>query len=74
MLLFLHHCATIIQSRFKGYQQRKYYQLFKPLLRRFKQLLIAVVAGWRIRRILKIKIINKKCIKIKECIGKQNYR
>jgi hypothetical protein len=36
MLLFLHHCATIIQSRFKGYQQRKYYKLFKPILHRFK--------------------------------------
>ena len=65
MLLFLHHCATIIQSRFKGYQQRKYYKLFKPILHRFKQLLLAVVVGWRIRKLLKTKQMAKKCIKIK---------
>lgn len=64
MLMFANHCATIIQSKFKGYKQRKYYNMFKPILRRFKELLSAIVEGWRVRKILKTKYLNKKKIKI----------
>lgn len=36
VMMFLNHCATIIQKQFRGYQQRKYYQMFLPVLWRFK--------------------------------------
>lgn len=64
-MMFANHCATLIQSHFKGYQQRKYYLLFKPILHRFKELLIAVISGWRVRNIMKTNRIKKKCEKIK---------
>lgn len=64
MLMFANHCATIIQSHFRGYQQRKYYSMFKPILRRFKELLSAIVAGWRVRRLLNTRYINRKKTKI----------
>lgn len=64
MFMFVNHCATIIQSRFKGYQQRKYYKMFKPFLGRFKELLLAIVTGWRVRKILKTRHIQKKKGKI----------
>ena len=40
-LQFANHCATIIQSHFKGYIQRKRYRLFLPAYRRFREILLA---------------------------------
>lgn len=74
MFMFVNHCASIIQSRFKGYQQRKYYKMFKPFLARFKELLHAIVIGWRVRKILKTRRILKKKGKIMNELEKKNLR
>lgn len=74
MLMFINHCATLIQSRFRGYQQRKYYKMFRPVMRRFKELLGAMVSGWKMRRIMKLKPIVKKCAKIKQEEERKNFR
>lgn len=66
MLMFINHCAILIQTKFRGYQQRKYYKLFLPVLNRFKELMRAILAGWRVRKVLKLKPIAKKINKIKE--------
>ena len=60
MSLYVNHCATLIQSNFKGYKERKYYKMFLPFYRRFKMLLNSVVCGWRVRRIMKLNKIEKK--------------
>ena len=62
---FVNHCAVIIQSRFRGYMQRKYYVKFLPLYRRFRLLLEGAVAGWRVRQILKTKNMRTARKKIK---------
>lgn len=46
--------------------QRKYYRQFLPIYRRFRSLLLAVIAGWRVRRIFRCKDVKTKCKKIKE--------
>ena len=56
--LFVHHCATLIQSNFKGYIQRKRYRQFLPIYRRFKELLLAGFEGWKTRRIMKLQPIK----------------
>ena len=56
----------MIQANFKGYKQRKYYRMFLPFYRRFRSLLEAVVAGWRVRRIMKLYTIKKKINSIQE--------
>jgi hypothetical protein len=64
----------MIQTRFRGYQARKYYRLFKPLLKRFKELVLAVVVGWKVRKIMKTSYIERKCQKIREYEKKNNLR
>lgn len=46
--------------------QRKYYQKFLPIYRRVRSLLEAMIAGWRVRRIMKLKRISKKVKEIKQ--------
>lgn len=57
---FLHHCAVLIQAQFRGYQCRKYYRLFLPVMRRLRALLAALVAGWRVRRVMKTSLVRRK--------------
>lgn len=38
----------------RGYFQRKKYKAFLPIYRRVKELLSAVVSGWRVRSIMKL--------------------
>lgn len=42
----------------RGYFQRKKYKAFLPIYRRVKELLSAVVSGWRIRRIMKLQSVR----------------
>jgi hypothetical protein len=65
VLAFMNHCAVIIQSHFRGYQQRKYYRKFLPLYKRFKQLLYAGFIGWKTRKTLKLGIVRNKINEIK---------
>ena len=74
IMMFLHHCAGIIQSRWKGYRERKYFRMFRPVMWRFKELVMAVVVGWKVRKIMKLKSVHKKCNKIKEMLAINNYR
>lgn len=62
---FMNLCATMIQANFKGYMQRKYYQKFLPVYRRFKQLLYAGFIGWKTRKVFKLSIIKAKINDIK---------
>ena len=61
---FLGHCATIIQSNFKAYQQRKRYRQFLPIYRRLRELLFAGFQGWKTRRILKLQHIKSQIASI----------
>ncbi len=74
VLMFINHCATLIQARFRGYQQKKYYLMFRPVMARFKELLRAVIIGWKTRRVLKSKPVLKKINRMKEEQGKNNLR
>lgn len=56
----MNHCAVLIQKNYKGYLQRKYYKRFLPIYRRVKSLLEATAMGWKIRRIMKLRVISKK--------------
>ena len=40
--------------------------MFLPVLNRFKELMRAILVGWRVRKVLKLKPIAKKINKIKE--------
>ena len=64
--LFVHHCATLIQSNYKGYIQRKRYRQFLPIYRRLRELLLAGFEGWKTRRILKLQPIKTQINAIKE--------
>jgi hypothetical protein len=45
---------VFIQSRVKGYLQRKRYKAFLPVYRRVKELLLAAFNGWKTRKIIKL--------------------
>ena len=69
LTLFIQHCAILIQSRFKGFVQRKKYKAFLPIYRRFKELLASIYLGWKIRRIMNLPKIKNQIIKIKEKVN-----
>jgi myosin heavy subunit len=54
----VHHCAVVIQSRLRGYFQRRKYKAFLPIYRRVRELLSAVAAGWKLRRILRLQPVK----------------
>jgi len=54
---YLHHCATIIQKTFKGYNTRVKYYRTRRQMKHFQRLLRAVVKGWKTRKILKSEAI-----------------
>lgn len=68
----MQHCAIIIQSRWKGYVQRKRYRKFLPIYRRVKELLISIYLGWKVRKIFKLRSIKTQIIDIKECTNKKH--
>lgn len=65
---FLWHCATLIQTHFRGYIQQKRYLQFLPIYRRFRELLYAGVLGWRVRRIMKLQPLKTQIKLIKDKI------
>lgn len=52
-------CAEKIQSVFKGYLTRKRYKVAFGRAKKFMGMMNAIVAGWKVRRIIR-------CIKVKE--------
>jgi hypothetical protein len=49
---------VVIQSRLRGYFQRRKYKAFLPIYRRVRELLSAVAAGWKLRRILRLQAVK----------------
>ena len=64
--LFLDHCATIIQSHFRGFVQKKRYRQFLPVYRRVRELLLAAAEGWRVRKVMQLKSTVRTIKSIKE--------
>lgn len=59
LVLFTNHCATIIQKNFRRFIQQKYYKHYKVAVCRMKELVTAVCEGWRIRKIMKTRAIQR---------------
>ena len=65
---FVIYCAIKIQKVFRGNFQRKYIYQFRKQLKTSKNFnkFLAIIKGWKTRRIFKLKIVIEKFQKIKD--------
>lgn len=59
---YVGHCATKIQKVFKGYYARHVIVKIKAAFNKVEDKLIALVIGWRVRKIMKTKEIENTVI------------
>lgn len=65
-LLFQSHCAVFIQKHWRGYQTRRLYEAVIGTARRQQAVMKAVLVGWRLRRVLKLKPVQDITKQIRE--------
>jgi len=65
-LLFQTHCAVFIQKHWRGYQTRRLYEAVTGTARRQQAVMQALVVGWRLRRVLRLKPVQEITKQIRE--------